>query len=109
MSQSSPAKLSPTLRTGIFPASGGLGGSTLTHLLSLVDPRTVTLIARQPEKLAKQAEQGATVRRADYDDESSLQHVFDGIDVLFLISYPSIEHEHRFKVSYVTTHTHTHT
>lgn len=98
-SSSARPKLSPTLRTGIFPASGGLGGSTLAHLLSSVDPHTVTLIARQPEKLAKQAEQGATVRKADYDDESSLQHVFDGIDVLFLISYPSIQHEHRFKVA----------
>lgn len=94
------SKWSPSLRTGIFPASGGLGGSTLTHLLNFVDPHTVTLIARHPERLAKQAKQGATVRRADYDDQSSLQHAFDGVDVLFLISFPSIEYEHRVQVAH---------
>lgn len=35
------------------------------------------------------------MRRADYDDESSLQRVFDGVGALFLISYASCEHEHR--------------
>jgi uncharacterized protein YbjT (DUF2867 family) len=89
------------VRTGIFPASGGLGGSTLAHLLSSVDLHIITLIARHPEKLAKQAEQGATIRKAHYNDKSSLQHVFDSIDVLFLISYPSIQHEHHFKVSWL--------
>lgn len=83
--------MSPVI--GIFPASGGLGGSITKHLLSQYNPDQVVLISRNP---SKNAHLGAETRQADYDDPDSLTKVFHGIDVLMLISYPSIEREHRF-------------
>lgn len=86
----------PTI--GIFPAAGGLGGATLHTLLQICDPKQVVLISRHPEKLAKAAERGASTRKADFDDDASLEHAFEGVDVLNLISYPSFVVEHRVKV-----------
>ncbi|CEI60219.1 hypothetical protein FVEN_g6397 [Fusarium venenatum] len=85
---------------GIFPASGALGTSTYTHLLSQVPNDKVTLINRYPEKVPKKyTEKGTTVRQASYESSAEdLQTVFSGIDVLFLISYPSHVHQYRTKV-----------
>ncbi|CAI7576469.1 hypothetical protein PCG10_006395 [Penicillium crustosum] len=85
-------------KLGIFPASGGLGGSTLRHLLDQVPPKEVVLIARSPEKLSKEKAAGVTIRKADYDNIQTLDQVFDGISSLNLISYASIQNEYRFKV-----------
>jgi uncharacterized protein YbjT (DUF2867 family) len=92
MASSSGSKL------GVFPAAGGLGGSTVKHLLPLIPADSLILIARNPDKLAAESRTGAVVRKADYDDDASLDRVFDGIGALFLISYASCEHEHRSKV-----------
>lgn len=85
---------------GIFPASGALGTSTYTHLLSQVPNDKVTLINRFPEKVPqKYTDNGTTVRQASYESSAEdLQAVFAGIDVLFLISYPSHVREYRTKV-----------
>lgn len=83
---------------GVFPASGGIGGGTVEHIFTRVPAQSLTLIARSPEKLQKEREAGATIRQADYDDDESLAHAFDGVDVLFLISYASVEHHHRTNV-----------
>ncbi|KAJ5151668.1 hypothetical protein N7492_009963 [Penicillium capsulatum] len=83
---------------GVFPASGGLGSSIVNHLTTLVPANQLVLIARDPTKLNPQRNAGATVRAADYDDPDSLSTVFDGIDVLMLISYASFEIDHRIKV-----------
>lgn len=85
-------------KLGIFPASGGLGGSTLSHLLGLVPANEVVLVARSPERLNKEETAGAIVRKANYDDAQTLDHSFDGISSLNLISYASIQNEHRFTV-----------
>ncbi|KAH7009547.1 hypothetical protein EDB80DRAFT_838287 [Ilyonectria destructans] len=85
-------------KLGIFPASGGLGGSTLRHLLGLVPANDVVLVARNPDKLNKEKAAGAIIRKADYDNTQTLDNSFDGISSLNLISYASIQHEHRFKV-----------
>lgn len=87
-----------TNKLGIFPASGGIGGSTLRHLLGLVPANEVVLVARSPEKLSKEKAAGAIIRKADYDNVQTLDHSFDGISFLNLISYASIQNEHRFKV-----------
>lgn len=91
---------------GIFPASGALGGSTYRHLLKLVPNDHVTLINRYPEKVeAQYRDAGVRVRKASY--ESSLQELelaFSGLDVLFLVSYPSHVHEYRVKVSWLGSH-----
>ncbi|KAJ5376383.1 hypothetical protein N7509_013269 [Penicillium cosmopolitanum] len=85
-------------KLGIFPASGGLGGSTLRHLLRAVPANEVVLVARSPEKLSNEEAAGAIIRKADYDNAQTLDHAFDGISSLNLISYASIQHEHRFMV-----------
>lgn len=86
-------------KIGIFPAPGGLGRSIAKHLSKLVPASQLILIARKLEKLDDFRQAGATVRRADYDEPSSLNAVFEGVDVLMLISYASFEIEHRTKVS----------
>ncbi|RGP79765.1 hypothetical protein FLONG3_2078 [Fusarium longipes] len=85
---------------GIFPASGALGTSTYTHLLSQVPNDKVTLINRYPEKVPKKyVEKGTSVRQASYESSAQdLEAVFAGVDVLFLISYPSPIHQYRTKV-----------
>jgi uncharacterized protein YbjT (DUF2867 family) len=82
---------------GVFPAAGGLGGGTVKHLLSRLPPSNLVFIARSPEKLKSLPIADATLRHADYDNDESLEHAFDGVDTLFLISYASVEHEHRSK------------
>ena len=86
-------------RVAIFPAAGALGTSTYEHVLKLLPGRRVVLISRNPSKVPeKVASSGAELRRADYNDPNSFKDVFDGISYLFLVSYPSIEIEHRFEV-----------
>ncbi|KAJ9101688.1 hypothetical protein QFC21_003026 [Naganishia friedmannii] len=87
------------MSVAIFPAAGGLGGATYSALLKLLNPKDVVLISRHPEKLQQEQKAGATVRKADFDDVESLKGVFEGVKTLNLISYPSIEHEHRFEVA----------
>lgn len=90
-----------TREIGIFPASGGLGGSTYRHLLKLVPNDQVTLICRHPEKVEAEYKQtGVTVRSATYESTpQELELAFSGVDVLFLISYPSHVHDYRVEVS----------
>jgi uncharacterized protein YbjT (DUF2867 family) len=84
----------------IFPASGGIGGGTYRHLLSLVDAKDVILVARNTKNIPQRyTDAGVVVRYGDYDKLETLNHAFDGARYLNLISYASIEHEHRFKVS----------
>ena len=85
---------------GIFPASGGLGGSTYRHLLEKVPNEKVVLISRYPEKVSGQyLNGGVQTRQASYESSpSDLERVFAGIETLFLISYPSHVREYRIKV-----------
>ncbi|KAL1881583.1 hypothetical protein Plec18167_003180 [Paecilomyces lecythidis] len=87
-----------TKKIGIFPASGGLGGSIVKHILKQVPASNLIFILRHPDKLAEVSAAGATVRKADYDDPASLERAFDGVGPLMLISYASFEYEHREKV-----------
>ena len=87
------------LKIGVFPASGGLGGSTLKHLLNVVNPSSVIAIVRKPENVPTQiTSTGVSVRAADFDVESTLSNAFDNISTLNLISYASIDHHHRAHV-----------
>ena len=85
-------------KIGVFPASGGLATSVITHLLKLVPPTQLVLIARYPEKLTDLSRTGATVRRGDYDDPETLNRVFDEVGILMLVSYASFEIDHRISV-----------
>ena len=89
-------------RIGVFPASGGIGGSTVKHLLPRYPAKNLVFIARNPAKLDFAAAAGATVRKADYDTNADLEHAFGDIDTLFIISYASVEVEHRAEVSYLS-------
>jgi uncharacterized protein YbjT (DUF2867 family) len=91
-------------RIGVFPAAGALGLSITNHLLKLIPASQLVLIARKPESLSREANAGATIRHADYDDPSTLDHAFDGVDVLMLISYASFEIEYRVNVSTRSLH-----
>ncbi|KAE8155051.1 hypothetical protein BDV25DRAFT_126206 [Aspergillus avenaceus] len=82
-------------KVGIFPAAGGLGSSIVNHIVKRVPASDLILIARKPENLVELSRLGATVRRADYDDPATLDHAFDGVDVLMLISYASFEIQYR--------------
>lgn len=88
------------MKLAIFPAAGGLGGATLSHLLNTCkfDPASLVLIARSPAKLEEYRQRGVSTRQADFDAPESFKVVFDDVDALNLISYPSFQHEHRFKV-----------
>ncbi|KAH8904169.1 NAD(P)-binding protein [Coniochaeta sp. PMI_546] len=88
------------MTVGIFPASGGLGGSTSTHLTKLVPRKDIVLINRYPEKTPSHlTEGGIRLRKASFESSAAeLEEAFAGIDVLFLISYPSHVHEYRVKV-----------
>lgn len=88
----------PQHTVGIFPASGGIGGGAVKHILSRLPAKDLVFIARSPEKLAGERLAGATVRKADYDDDAALETAFDGVETLFLISYASVEHHHRTEV-----------
>ncbi|KFA66787.1 hypothetical protein S40285_07037 [Stachybotrys chlorohalonatus IBT 40285] len=83
---------------GIFPASGALGTSTLAHLLRLIPAPSLVLISRHPTKLGA-LPPGAQTRTASYESPPQhLESVFAGVDVLFLISYPSHVREYRVQV-----------
>ena len=87
------------LKVAVFPASGKLGSSIYTTLFNLLSPNNLLLISRHPSKFpAHITDAGVEMRRADYDRADSLTHIFDGVSCLVLISYPSIETEHRFEV-----------
>ncbi|GJN87505.1 hypothetical protein Rhopal_000454-T1 [Rhodotorula paludigena] len=83
----------------VYPASGGLGSSIVSHLLARSPQPSSSLlfVSRNPDKLNAAEESGVTLRQADYDQPETLEGVFAGAETLCLISYPSIQIEHRFK------------
>lgn len=91
-------------KIAVFPAAGGLGSSTYHHLSKLVSPNDLVLVSRHPEKIPSQLKDaGVTTRQADYDKPETLENVFDSVWCLNLISYASIEHEHRTKAFFDAT------
>jgi NAD(P)H dehydrogenase (quinone) len=68
-------------------ASGHLGRLVVESLLDRgTSASDIVATARRPETLADLAERGVEVRRADYDDPSSLDAAFAGVDRLLLVS-----------------------
>lgn len=72
----------------ITGAAGQLGQRVIHHLLETYKVPAANLIAatRDPVKLAGLAAKGVTIRKADFDDASSLTAAFDGVDRLLIIS-----------------------
>jgi NAD(P)H dehydrogenase (quinone) len=68
-------------------ASGHLGRLVVEALLDQGTPASdIVAAARTPEKVVDLSERGVEVRRADYDDPSSLEAAFAGVDRLLFIS-----------------------
>ena len=83
---------------GVTGASGGVGSRVLHHLLARADPPPVVAFARRPQAVPELAH--LTVRRADYDDPSSLRDAFTNVRTLVFISSDGVaevmrrHHEH---------------
>ena len=91
--------LSPDDKICLTLASGGLGSTTLHHLLHTlqIPPRQLIVALRNPSKLPADLPSDVGVRRADYDELESLEAAFAGATKVILISYPSIAHEVRVR------------
>jgi NAD(P)H dehydrogenase (quinone) len=80
-------------------ASGKFGELVLFHLTETYSYPASQIIAttRQPAGLAKWAEQGVEVRKADFSDSDSLAESFSGAEQLLLISTDSLDNEVRLR------------
>ena len=74
----------------ITGASGALGRATAELVLASTDPQQVVLTTRHPDQLAELSSRGADVRRADFDDSSTLDAAFRGVDRLLLVSTDAV-------------------
>ncbi|TKT80088.1 SDR family oxidoreductase [Aquamicrobium sp. LC103] len=73
-------------------ASGQLGRLVLHHLLETqkVRPQRIVAASRDTSKLAEFTAKGVEVRKADFDDETSLPAAFEGIDRVLIISTDAV-------------------
>lgn len=67
-------------------ATGRLGGVAVRDLLERVPAAEVTVLVRDPERVADLAAAGVTVRRGDYDDPTTLRAALTGADRLLFVS-----------------------
>ncbi len=67
-------------------ASGQFGRAAAEQLLELCAPEDLIFLSRTTDSLADLAAQGAVVRRADFDDPSSLTAAMEGGEKMLLIS-----------------------
>lgn len=74
-------------------ASGHLGGAIIRHLLDSqgLAPSRILAASRTPEKLAALGASGVTVRKADFDDESSLEAAFAGVGTVLIVSTDALD------------------
>jgi NAD(P)H dehydrogenase (quinone) len=70
----------------ITGATGALNGATTDHLLSRFPAEELVVVARDPAKAGRFAEQGIAVRRGDYAEPETLVPAFAGADQLLLVS-----------------------
>lgn len=69
-------------------ASGQLGAAVVHHLLDTFKVPSASIVAgsRDTAKLSELASRGVEARRVDFDDPSSLQESFAGVDRVLIIS-----------------------
>lgn len=78
--------------------TGNLGSLVLQHLLTLLPPSSIIVSLYNPSKAPLEVKtHNLEVRRGNYEDPASLDTAYEGADVLFLMSYPSIRHQIRVK------------
>jgi NAD(P)H dehydrogenase (quinone) len=85
----------------VTAATGQYGRLVVDSLLQKLPPREIAVAVRQPEKARDWVARGVSVRKADYDDPSSLDAALEGAGDLLFISSPEFEmarrmsqHEH---------------
>ncbi len=78
-------------RTLLVTGASGHLGQRVIELLLESNTDYVIAATRTPEKLAHLAERGVEVRKADFDDPSSLTSAFAGVDRLLLISTDTLD------------------
>lgn len=71
-------------------ATGGFGTYALAALKKLVPQDEIFALARSEEKAAQLKENGFSVKIATYDDPTSLEQAFHGIDRLLFVSSSEI-------------------
>ena len=82
--RSGPQAASPLI--ALTGASGRLGRLILGSLMKSVPANRIIATTRRPERLAKEAAAGLTVRRADFDHPASLPEAFRGASRLLIVS-----------------------
>lgn len=73
-------------QTFLVTGAGGQLGRRVLELLAQARPGKLIATTRNPDKLADFARQGVEVRKADFDDATSLTDAFSGADRLLLVS-----------------------
>jgi NAD(P)H dehydrogenase (quinone) len=71
---------------GVTGATGALGSLTISYLLGHTPASSIVAFARNREKAKDLESKGVQVRTADYNDPSSLEKAFAGVDRILLIS-----------------------
>ena len=77
-------------------ANGHLGRLVLNYMLDMVPAEQVIAATRQPELLADFTARGVSVRRADFNNPSTLPAAFEGAGRLLIISTDAYPMEKRF-------------
>lgn len=67
-------------------ATGQLGALVINHLLQHTSPNNIVALVRNPENAGDLAEQGVTVRHADYNQPNTLTSALQGVEKVLLIS-----------------------
>jgi NAD(P)H dehydrogenase (quinone) len=75
----------------LVTGAGGKLGRRVVDLLLESGKRSIIATTRTPDKLADLASRGVDVRRADFDDQASLEKAFAGAGRLLLISTDALD------------------
>lgn len=85
----------PDSRTLLVTGASGQLGRRAVELLLASSAECVVAATRRPDNLADLAARGAEVRRADFDDATSLDEAFAGVDRMLLVSTDAMDHPDR--------------
>lgn len=75
----------------ITGATGQFGSATVEHLLKKIPASDLAVMVRSAQKGQNFKDKGIDIRIADYDDVSSMQTAFNGIDILLFVSANDLE------------------
>lgn len=89
---------SKNLKVVLTGTTGNLGSCVLKHALTCIPKSSIIVSLYNPSKKPENVD-GIEIREGNYEDPQSLDKAYDGADVLFLMSYPSIRYQVRVDVS----------